>query len=150
MAWDRFHKTINSDGRAECTTGYMSETITLANAGTARTSILPGPYKSDMTILFKPSGALANDATVKVEHSVDGTTFITIGQFDTFTPATTDISHDMSIIGITDASAVAEENGSMFLYALDSHGSSRHIRFSVTSVGDDSGETGVFSVIPHF
>ena len=150
MAWDRFHKTINSDGKVECTTGYMSETITLANAGTARTSTLPGPYKSDMTILFKPSTTLAGDATVKVEHSINGTDFFPVGQFDTFTPATTDISHDMSIIGITDVTAVAEEDGSMFLYALDSHGSSRGIRFSVTSVGNDSSKTGVFSVIPHF
>ena len=150
MAWDRFHKTIDGNGKVECTTGYMSETVTLTNAGTVRTSILPGPYKSDMTILFKPSGTLAGDATVRLEHSVNGTDFFPVGQFDTTTIATTDISHDMSIIGITDASQVAEEDGSMFLYALDSHGASRGIRFSVTSVGNDSARTGVFSVIPHF
>lgn len=151
MAWDKLHKVISSNSKVECTPGYATETITLGGAGaTVTTSILPGPYKSDMTILFKPSAALAGDATVKIQHSINGTDFTTIGQFDTFTVATTDISHDMSTIGIIDQDVVAEENGLMFLYALDSHGLSRNIRFSVTHVSNDSAKTGVFTVIPHF
>lgn len=152
MAWDKLHKVTSSNGKVECTPGYMTETITLgAASATVVTSVLPGPYKSDMTILFKPSSNLANDITISVEHSVDGTNFIKIGQFDATAAVTGNISNDMSKIGIIDLSATGDASGgAMFLYALDSHGVSRHIRFSAVAVADESSKTGIFTVIPHF
>ena len=131
MAWDKLHKVTSSNGKVECTPGYMTETITLgAASATVVTSVLPGPYKSDMTILFKPSSNLSNDITIAV---------------------TGNISNDMSKIGIIDLGATGDASGgAMFLYALDSHGVSRHIRFSAVAVADESSKTGIFTVIPHF
>ena len=154
MAWDRFHKTINSNGGVECTTGYMSETITLGDNADASTSYIPGPLNSDVTILAIFSadlGSVSTDTYVQVEHSVDNSTWVKSGVFDTTTVATTDISHDMSKIAVIDDSAQGEDDGVMMLYLLDSHGAARYTRFTIKANGqDESSKTCTFHIIPHF
>ena len=151
MAWDRFHKTINSDGKVECTTGYMSETITLGNNADSSTSYIPGPLNSDVTILAIFSADLGGDTYVQVEHSIDNSTWVKSGVFDSTTVATTDISHDMSKIALIDDSAQGEDDGVMMLYLLDSHGAGRYARFTVKANGvNESTKTCAFHIIPHF
>ena len=151
MAWDRFHKTINSDGKVECTTGYMSETITLGNNADSSTSYIPGPLNSDVTILAIFSADLGGDTYVQVEHSIDISTWVKSGVFDSTTVATTDISHDMSKIALIDDSAQGEDDGVMMLYLLDSHGAGRYTRFTVKANGvNESTKTCAFHIIPHF
>ena len=79
MAWDKIHKSVNSDCGVTMTPGYLSETITLGNDADASTSHLPYPIKSDVTVLVKFSADITADTYVQVEHSWDGTTWIKEG-----------------------------------------------------------------------
>ena len=151
MAWDRFHKTINSDGKVECTTGYMSETITLGNNADSSTSYIPGPLNSDVTILAIFSADLGGDTYVQVEHSIDNSTWVKSGVFDSTTVATTDISHDMSKIALIDDSAQGEDDGVMMLYDIDTHGKAPYTRFTVCANGQDERLISAeFIIAPHF
>ena len=155
MAWDRFHKTINSDGKVECTTGYMSETITLGDDADASTSYLPGSINSDVTVLviFEDTFTSNADTYVQIEHSIDNSTWIKQGIFEASSSsiANTDISKDMSKIAAVDASAINEQQGLMMLYALDTHGVGRYTRFTVKANGqDESANHATFHIIPHF
>jgi hypothetical protein len=152
MAWDRFHKTVGGNGQVTMTTGYLSETITLGDATTdASTSHIPYPVKSDATILAVFSADLLTDTYVQVEHSVDGSTWIKQGQFETETPGTDDISHDMSKLAALDDSTQTENTGVMMLYDIDSHGASGYMRFTVKANGqDESTKTATFYFLPHF
>ena len=152
MAWDRIHSTIGSNGQVTMTPGYLSEQITLGNDEDASTSHLPYPTKSDATMLVVFSADLSADTYVQLEHSIDGTTWIKQGQFEEdATVDHDDISKDMSKISAIDDSLVDSSDGMMMLYDLDSHGTSKYIRFTVIANGqDESSNTAIFYLFPHF
>ena len=151
MAWDRIHRVIGSNGQVTMTPGYLSETITLGNDADASTSPLDYPLKSDITVLAKFSADLATDTYVQVEHSWDGATWIKQGQFETETPGTDDLSHDMSKIAALDDSTQTEGDGVMMLYDIDSHGAANYTRFTVKANGvNESSKTCTFYLFPHF
>ena len=81
MAWDKFHKTVGTNGQMTMTTGYLSETVALGNDVDKSTSPLTIPTKSDATILVKFSVDLSADTYVQVEHSIDGSTWYKHGEF---------------------------------------------------------------------
>ena len=103
MAWDKIHRSVNSDGGVSMTPGYYSETITLGNDADASTSVLDTPIKSDTTILVKFSADITADTYVQVEHSWDGTTWIKEGNFEEDNSVDhDDLSKDMSKISALD------------------------------------------------
>lgn len=152
MAWDRIHRTVGDNGQVTMTPGYLSETISLDDNRNVSTSPLDYPVKSDITILVKFGSDLAADTYVQVEHSWDGTTWIKQGQFEEdATVDHDDISKDMSKISAIDDSLVDSSDGMMMLYDLDSHGTSKYIRFTVIANGqDESSNTAIFYLFPHF
>ena len=152
MAWDRFHKTIGGNGQVTMTTGYLSETIALANDADVSTSHIPYPVKSDATMLVVFNSDLADDTYVQVEHSVDGSTWVKQGEFEEDGGVDhDDISKNMSKISAIDDSLVDSSNGMMMLYDIDTHGASGYMRFTVKANGqDESSNTATFYFIPHF
>tara|TARA_R100001594_G_scaffold13276_4_gene28739 strand:- start:3823 stop:4281 length:459 start_codon:yes stop_codon:yes gene_type:complete len=152
MAWDRLHRTVNSDGRVTCTPGYLSERITLGNNADASTSHLDYPTKSDATILVKFSADLAADTYVQVEHSWDGVTWIKQGEFEEDnTVDHDDISKNMAKLSAIDDSLVTEANGVMMLYDIDTHGAAPYTRFTVKANGqNESSKEATFYFIPHY
>jgi len=152
MAWDRMHRTVNSDGRVTMTPGYLSETITLGNNADATTSHLSYPTKSDATILVMFSADLAADTYVQIEHSVDGSTWIKQGEFEEDGSVDhDDISKNMAKISGIDDSLVSEDEGVMMMYDIDSHGAAPYTRFTVKANGqNESSKTAAFYYIPHF
>ena len=151
MAWDKIHRVIGGNGQVTMTPGYYSETITLGNDADASTSPLDTPLKSDITILAKFSADLGADTYVQLEHSWDGVTWIKQGQFETGTPATTDLSKDISKISAIDDSVLSEDEGVMMLYDIDSHGAANYTRFTVKANGtNESSKTCAFYLFPHF
>ena len=153
MAWDRFHKSVNSDGGVSATTGYLSETITLGDDADASTSQLTIPTKSDATILVMFSADLAADTYVQIEHSVDGTTWFKQGEFEEDDSVDhDDISKNMAKIAALDISIMDNLNtGCMMLYQIDTHGAGVYTRFTVKANGqNESAKTATFYFIPHF
>lgn len=154
MAWDRFHKTIGSSSQVRMIPGYYTETITLGNDADASTSNIPGPINSDATVLviFEDTFTSSADTYVQIEHSIDNSTWIKQGIFESSTSiANSDISKDMSKVAAVDASAINEQQGLMMLYALDTHGVGRYTRFTVKANGqDESANHATFHIIPHF
>jgi len=153
MAWDRFHKSVNSDGGVSATTGYLSETITLGNDADASTSQLTIPTKSDATILVMFSADLAADTYVQIEHSVDGSTWFKQGEFEEDDSVDhDDISKNMAKIAALDISIMDNLNtGCMMLYQIDTHGAGVYTRFTVKANGqNESSKTATFYFIPHF
>ena len=157
MAWDTKHKVYNSTGSVEMTTGYYSETITLGNNTDASTSALPGPVKSDMTILLIFSRDITVDTYIQIEHSLQSRplgTWFKQGNFEEDASVDhDDISKNMAKLAAIDASIMADlrYNGMMLLYDIDTHGTGRHVRFTVKANGtDESDTTATFYVIPHF
>ena len=157
MAWDTKHKVYNSTGSVEMTTGYFSETITLGNNADASTSALPGPVKSDMTILIIFSHDITVDTYIQVEHSLQSLplgTWFKQGAFEEDASVDhDDISKNMAKLGAIDASIMGDlsSNGMMLLYDIDTHGTGRHVRFTVKANGqNESSKTATFYVIPHF
>jgi hypothetical protein len=151
MAWDSIHRSVGANGQVTMTPGYYSETITLGDDADASTTALSIPLKSDMTILVDFVGDIAADTYIQIEHSIDGSTWVKQGQFETGTPATTDISKDMAKIAALDDSATDSRTAHMMLYDIDSHGAARYTRFTVKANGsDESSNTATFYVIPHF
>ncbi len=145
------HKVVGSNGQITHTPGYYTETITLGDNADSSTSHIPYPVKSDFTVLAKFSADLAADTYVQVEHSVDGSTWFKQGQFETGTPATSDISNDMAKIAAIDDSEVTEGDGIMMMYAVELHGMSKFTRFTVKANGqNESTKTVTFHIMPHF
>ena len=100
MAWDKLHKTTNSDGKQEFTVGYASETITLGDDADSSTSILPRPITSDITVLVVFSAELTGtgDTYIQVEHSWNGTTWVKQGEFESDgSPGVDDISKNTGL-----------------------------------------------------
>mgnify|MGYP003134316214 FL=1 len=152
MAWDRFHKTVNSDGKVSVTPGYLSETITLGNDADASTSHLPVSTKSDATILVIFGRDLNADTYIQVEHSFNGVDWIKQGEFEEDGSVDhDDISKNMAKIAAIDDSLVTETDGVMMLYKMDSHGAGLYTRFTVKANGqDESANVAFFYFIPHF
>jgi len=153
MAWDRIHRSVNSDGGVSMTPGYYSETITLGNDADASTSPLDYPIKSDTTILVKFDNDITADTYVQVEHSWDGTTWIKEGNFEEDNSVDhDDISKDMSKISALDTVTISDmSDGVMMLYDIDSHGAANYTRFTVKANGqNESAKTAIFYFIPHF
>ena len=155
MAWDRIHKTIGGNGQVTMTPGYLSETITLADGSSsmvaASTSAIDYPIKSDYTLLIDFSSDLANDSFVRVEHSWDGTTWVKEGKFETGTASTSDLSDDMSKLGIIDVNIVGDtRDGLMLLYDIDGHGKGKYTRFTIECNADLSTQNATFYIVPHF
>lgn len=152
MAWDRFHKSINSNGGVTATTGYLSETITLGNNADASTSQLTIPTKSDATILVSFSADLETDTYVQVEHSVDGSTWFKQGEFEEDANVDhDDISKNMAKIAAIDDDLTNEDEGIMMLYKIDTHGAGIYTRFTVVANGqNESSKTATFYFLPHF
>jgi hypothetical protein len=151
MVWDRIHRSVDGNGAVTMTPGYLSERVTLGDDADASSSHLDYPIKSDVTILAVFNADLSADTYVQVEHSVDGSTWIKQGQFETGTPATTDLSKDMAKIAALDDSTQTENTGVMMLYDIDSHGVSTYTRFTVKANGQDESSNHVtFYIIPHF
>jgi len=152
MAWDRFHKSINSNGGVTATTGYLSETITLGNDADASTSQLTIPTKSDATILVSFSADLGTDTYVQVEHSVDGSTWFKQGEFEEDGSVDhDDISKNMAKIAAIDDDLTNEDEGIMMLYKIDTHGAGIYTRFTVKANGqNESSKTATFYFLPHF
>ena len=152
MAWTRIHKTIGSNGEVTVTTGYLSQTITLANNADVSTSHLTIPTKSDATILAKFSHELLADTYVQIEHSVDGTTWIKQGEFEEDNSVDhDDITKNMAKISAIDDSLMTEAEGVMMLYDIDTHGAAPYTRFTVKANGqNEGGKTCIFYFIPHY
>ena len=153
MAWDRLHKTLGSNGQVTMTTGYLSETVPMADDADVSTSPLDYPIKSDITVLAKFARDLAADTYVQVEHSWDGATWIKIGDFEgDTTVAVDDISKNMAKIAAYDVSHVADlSDGAMMLYDIDSHGAANYTRFTIKANGaDESTNSCIFYLFPHF
>ena len=152
MAWERIHRTVNSDGGVSVTTGYLSETITLGDDADSSTSHLTISTKSDATMLADFSSDLAADTYVQVEHSIDGTTWIKQGEFEEDASVDhDDISKNMAKIAAIDDSLVNSGNGMMMMYDIDTHGAALYTRFTVKANGqDESAKTCTFYYIPHF
>ena len=153
MAWDKIHKSVNSDGGVTMTPGYLSETITLGNDADASTSHLPYPIKSDVTVLVKFSADITADTYVQVEHSWDGTTWIKEGNFEEDNSVDhDDISKDMAKISAIDTVVISDmSDGVMMLYDIDSHGAANYTRFTVKANGvNESSKTATFYLFPHF
>ena len=152
MAWDRFHRTEDSNGKVSVTPGYLSETITLGNDADASTSHLPVATKSDATILIMFSADLNADTYVQLEHSVDGSTWFKQGEFEEDNSVDhDDISKNMAKIAGIDDSLTTENTGLMMLYKMDAHGAGLYTRFTVKANGqDESSCTAEFHFIPHF
>jgi len=159
MAWDKLHKTTDSNGKQEFTVGYASETITLADSSSSNTdvstSILPRPITSDITVLVVFSGELSADTYVQVEHSWNGTTWVKQGEFESDTgvgnPGIDDISKNMAKLASIDSSVTTEAQGIMMMYDLDVHGAAPYTRFTVKGNGaDESGETATFYLLKQF
>ena len=153
MAWDKIHRSVNSDGGVSMTPGYYSETITLGNDADASTSVLDTPIKSDTTILVKFSADITADTYVQVEHSWDGTTWIKEGNFEEDNSVDhDDLSKDMSKISALDTVVISDmSDGVMMLYDIDSHGAANYTRFTVKANGtNESSKTCAFYLFPHF
>ena len=152
MAWDRFHRTEDSNGRVSITPGYLSETITLGNDADASTSHLPVSTKSDATILVIFGRDLNADTYIQVEHSFNGVDWIKQGEFEEDGSVDhDDISKNMAKIAAIDDSLVTETDGVMMLYKMDSHGAGLYTRFTVKANGqDESANVAFFYFIPHF
>ena len=153
MAWDRFHKSIGSNGQVTMTPGYLSETITLGANADASTSHLPYPIKSDATILAIFSDDLAADTYVQVEHSIDNSTWIKQGEFEEDASVDhDDISKNMAKLAALDISIMDSlDTGCMMLYDIDSHGKGKYTRITVkANTRDESSKTCTFYIIPHF
>tara|TARA_R100000458_G_C8267259_1_gene242246 strand:- start:672 stop:1130 length:459 start_codon:yes stop_codon:yes gene_type:complete len=152
MAWDSMHESIDSNGAVTITPGYLSETITLGNNADASTSHVPYPVKSDITMLVKFSADIGADTYVQVEHSWDGSTWITQGQFEEDNSVDhDDLSKDMAKIAGIDDSLNTEADGMMMLYDVDSHGMAKYTRFTVKANGqNESSKTATFYLFPHF
>jgi hypothetical protein len=153
MAWDRIHRSVNSDGGVSMTPGYYSETITLGNDADASTSVLDTPIKSDTTILVKFSRDITADTYVQIEHSWNGTTWVKEGNFEEDASVDhDDLSKDMSKISGLDVSVLGDmSDGVMMLYDIDSHGAANYTRFTVKANGtDESDTTATFYLFPHF
>ena len=153
MAWDKIHRSVNSDGGVSMTPGYYSETITLGNDADASTSVLDTPIKSDTTILVKFSADITADTYVQVEHSWDGTTWIKEGNFEEDNSVDhDDLSKDMSKISALDTVVISDmSDGVMMLYDIDSHGAANYTRFTVKANGvNESSKTATFYLFPHF
>ena len=156
MAWDSIHKAYSSvsgkvnDRAVQMTPGYYTETITLADDDDASTSYLPFPVKSDFTMLVTLGGDLGADTYVRVEHSIDGSTWYKVGLIEEDNSVDhDDISKDMSIIAAIDDSLV--QASCMMLYDIDTHGKAPYIRFTISANGaDESSNTAAFTIIPHF
>tara|TARA_R100000781_G_scaffold18682_2_gene14542 strand:- start:6514 stop:6999 length:486 start_codon:yes stop_codon:yes gene_type:complete len=161
MAWDRFNITTNSDGGQSFQTGHWEETINLldwsdaANNGKAAyTSHIPISVKDDFTVLLTFSHDLTGDTRIIIEHSVDGTNWVTAAQSGTTILSTADLTGgtDISTIAYIDDSRQAENTtGYFFVYEAETHGSSKYTRFGLDDNGsaDDSGETVKFQIVPH-
>ena len=152
MAWDKIHRSVNSDGGVSMTPGYYSETIQLRNDADSSTSILDNPIKSDITMLVKFNGDLGADTYIQVEHSWDGSTWIKQGQFEEDASVDhDDLSKDMAKISGIDDSLNTEADGMMMLYDIDSHGAANYTRFTVKANGtNESSTTATFYLFPHF
>tara|TARA_R100001594_G_scaffold148016_2_gene202211 strand:+ start:327 stop:791 length:465 start_codon:yes stop_codon:yes gene_type:complete len=154
MAWDKWHKTYNyTTGSVTMTPGYLSETITLGDDADASTSYLPISINSDATILAIFSRDIGTDTYIQVEHSVDGSTWVKMGEFEE-DPSVDhdDISKNMAKIAAIDASIMDSlTGGMMMLYDIDTHGASPYMRFTVKANGTDESNTDcTFHFIPHF
>lgn len=152
MAWDRMHKVIGVNGQVTMTPGYLTETITLGDDADASTSHLPISLNSDATILAIFSRDITVDTYIQVEHSVDGSTWVKMGEFEEDTVDHDDISKNMAKIAAIDASIMGVlTGGMMMLYDIDSHGASPYMRFTVKANGTDESNTECqFHFIPHF
>ena len=163
MAWNSINKVIGGNGQVTMTPGYLTETIDLPDMSVggnqdAVTSHIPYPVKSDFTILVIISDAsgtanMAADAYLQVEHSIDGVNYVKRGDIETLAgaPVTTDISHDMSKIGVIDISIGHESDGMMFIYKVDTHGMSPYTRFAIKDNSqDESANKATFYIIPHY
>ena len=153
MAWDRFHKTVDgSTGSITMTPGYLSETITLGNDADASTSAIDMPIKSDYTLLATFSSDLAADTYIKVEHSVDGTTWIKQGVIEEDSSVDhDDITKNRAKIAAVDDSLTTENTGIFWLYDLDDNFKGMKTRFTVAANGqNESSKTCKFELIPHF
>ena len=154
MAWDKLHKTTNSDGKQEFTVGYASETITLGDDADSSTSILPRPITSDITVLVVFSAELTGtgDTYIQVEHSWNGTTWVKQGEFESDgSPGVDDISKNMAKLASIDESLTSEDDGFMMMYDLDVHGSAPYTRFTVKANGqNESSKTATFYLLKQF
>ena len=152
MAWDKFHKTVGTNGQMTMTTGYLSETVGLGNNVDKSTSPLTIPTKSDATILVKFSVDLSADTYVQVEHSIDGSTWYKHGEFEEDASVDhDDISKNMSKISAIDTSLMAESEGMMMLYDIDTHGAGRYTRFTIKANGqNESAKAAIFYYITHY
>ena len=152
MAWDRMHRTVGTNGQVTMTPGYLSEKVNLGDDADASSSYLDYPIKSDYTILAVFNADLAADTYVKIEHSIDGSTWIKQGEFEEdSTVDHDDISKYMAKIAGIDDSLTAENNGLMMLYDVDTHGMAPYTRFTIKANGqDESSNHATFYIIPHF
>jgi hypothetical protein len=150
MAWDFIHRSVGGNGQITMTPGYYTETIDLADDADASTSYLPFPIKSDFTILVTWGSDLGADTYVRVEHSVDGSTWYKKGNIEEDNSVDhDDISKDMSIIAAIDDNLIG--TSCMMLYDIDTHGKAPYVRLTVSANGaDESSNTAAFTLIPHF
>ena len=153
MAWERIHRTINANGGVSVTTGYLSETITLGDDADSSTSHLPIATKSDATILAIFNRDIDTDSYIQIEHSIDGVTWVKMGQFEEDASVDhDDIAKDMSKIAAIDESIMDSlTGGMMMLYDIDTHGAAPYTRFTFKANGtDETNTTCTFYYIPHF
>ena len=155
MAWDSIHRVVGGNGQVTMTPGYLSETITLGNDADKSTSHIPVPVKSDFTILAVFANDLGAggdaDTYIQVEHSINGADWIKQGKFESGGVVTSDISDDMAKIALLDDGLLAEDDGAMMMYAVETHGMSPYTRFTVKANGaDESGNSCTFYIIPHY
>ena len=153
MAWERIHRTINANGGVSVTTGYLSETITLGDDADSSTSHLPIATKSDATILAVFDADITSDTYIQIEHSVDKSTWIKMGEFEEDASVDhDDISKNMAKIAAIDASIMDNlTGGMMMMYDIDTHGAAPYTRFTIKANGtDESDTTATFYLFPHF
>jgi hypothetical protein len=162
MAWSNIHRTIGSNGQVTVETGYWEETINLLDWRTgqpddgnrAYTSPIPISVDMDFTVLMTFSNDNFGDMTVKVEHSVDGTNWITAAQSGTTAMSTADFTGgtDISTLAVIDDGSQAENTtGYFFVYDPETHGGSKYIRFGIPDMGNVnlSAYTIKWQIIPH-
>mgnify|MGYP003632512725 CR=1 FL=1 len=161
MAWTRIHRTVSSTGQVTVKTGYSSETINLldwsdaANDGKAAyTSAIDVPISDDMTVLMDFSADMPADTWIRIEHSIDGTTWTTAAHSGTSALATTDMTGgvDASKIAYIDDNRQAENvTGYYFVYDVETHGKARFVRFGIddNTSSDASTTTVTWHLVHH-
>ena len=163
MAWENIHRTIGSNGQVTVETGYWEETINLLDWTTgggdpnggklAYTSPIPISSNNDFTVLMTFSNELAGSAQIKVEHSIDGTNWITAAQSGTTDLDIADFTGglNISIIAVVqNTDQVEATTGYYFVYDHETHGSSKFMRFGITDVSsaDESTYTVKWQIVP--